>query len=94
MVVVPYTSAGFFGIVMLLSGIILTVVTMSRMRSGKIILPRWGKVLLTIIMIAMLLILVLSMLPPDVIKVTNPFVEEYTHIVFPDASVNTDIPCS
>lgn len=94
MVVVPYTSAGFFGIVMLLSGIILTVVTMTRMRSGKISLPQLGKVLLSITMIAMLLILVLSMLPPDVIKDTNPSVEEHTHIVFPDASVTADIPFS
>ena len=89
MEVVPFTSAGFFGIVMLLSGIILTVVTMVRMRSGKISLPRWGKVLLSIAMIAMLLILVLSMLPPDVIKVTNPFVEEHTHIVVPSVPETT-----
>ena len=91
MEIVPFTSAGLFGIVMLLSGIILTVVTMVRMRSGKISLPRWGKVLLSTAMIAMLLILVLGMLPPDVIEVTNPFVEEYTHIVTPSAPLPTEV---
>ena len=91
MVVVPYTSAGFFGIVMLLSGIILTVVTMTRMRSGKISLPQLGKVLLSITMIAMLVILFLSMLPPHLIEVENPFVETETHIVFPDPSMPTEV---
>ena len=94
MEVVPFSLGGIFYILMLIGGIILTVITMSRMFNGQLSLPGWGKVFLCIGMIAMLLVLVLGMLPPDVIEVTNPFVEEYTHIVFPDASVNTDIPCS
>ena len=88
---VAFSIAGIFGISMLLGGIVLTVITMARMRSGQIILPGWGKVLLCIGMIAMLLVLVLGMLPPDVIEVTNPFVEEYTHIVTPSAPLPTEV---
>ena len=83
--------AGIFGISMLLSGIVLTVITIMRMVSGKIDIPGWSKVLLSIAMIAMLLVLVLGMLPQDVIKVTNPFVEEYTHIVTPSAPLPTEV---
>lgn len=89
MEVMPFSMAGIFGIAMLLSGIVLTVITIKRMISGKIDLPGWGKVLLSIAMIAMLVILVLGMLPPDVIKVTNPFVEEHTHIVVPSVPETT-----
>lgn len=86
-----FSIAGIFGISMLLGGIVLTVITMARMRSGQISLPGWGKVFLCIGMIAMLLVLVLGMLPPDVIEVTNPFVEEYTHIVTPSAPLPTEV---
>ena len=86
-----FSVAGIFGISMLLSGIVLTVITIMRMVSGKIDIPGWSKVLLSIAMIAMLLVLVLGMLPQDVIKVTNPFVEEYTHIVTPSAPLPTEV---
>lgn len=88
---IPFSLGGIFYILMLIGGIILTVITMSRMFNGQLSLPGWGKVLLCIGMIAMLLVLVLGMLPPDVIEVTNPFVEEYTHIVTPSAPLPTEV---
>ena len=88
---VAFSIAGIFGISMLLGGIVLTVITMARMRSGQISLPGWGKVLLCIGMIAMLVILFLAMLPTHLIEVENPFVETHTHIVFPDPSVPTEV---
>lgn len=73
-----------FNIMMLLAGIILTAITMLRMRSGKIDLPGWGKFLLCTAMIAMLVITVLSMLPPSVLHlVEEVFIDEHTHIVTP-----------
>ena len=87
-----FSIAGIFGISMLLGGIVLTVVTMARMRSGQISLPGWGKVLLSIAMIAMLLVLVLGMLPPHIIEVVvDPFVETHTHIVTPSAPLPTEV---
>lgn len=86
-----FSVGGIFGISMLLSGIVLTVITIKRMVSGKIDLPGWIKVLLSVAMIAILLILILGMLPPDVIEVTNPFVEEYSHIVSPSAPLPTEV---
>ena len=88
---VAFSIAGIFGISMLLGGIVLTVITMARMRSGQISLPGWGKVLLCIGMIAMLVILFLAMLPTHLIEVENPFVESQTHIVFPDPSIPTEV---
>ena len=90
MEVYAISVAGIFGISMLLGGIVLTVITINRMVSGKIDLPGWGKVLLSVAMIAMLLILVLGMLPSDVIEVVNPFVEEHIHIVTPSTPESTE----
>ena len=88
---VAFSIAGIFGISMLLGGIVLTVITMARMRSGQISLPGWGKVFLCIGMIAGLVILFLAMLPTHLIEVENPFVESQTHIVFPDPSIPTEV---
>ena len=44
-----------------------------------------------VLSMALALVLVLGMLPPDVIEVTNPFVEEYTHIVTPSAPLPTEV---
>ena len=88
---VAFSIAGIFGISMLLGGIVLTVITMARMRSGQISLPGWGKVFLCIGMIAMLVILFLGILPTHLIEVENPFVESQTHIVFPDPSMPTEV---
>ena len=88
---VAFSIAGIFGISMLLGGIVLTVITMARMRSGQISLPGWGKVFICIGMIAGLVILFLAMLPTHLIEGENPFVETHTHIVFPDPSVPTEV---
>ena len=88
---IPFSLGGIFYILMLIGGIILTVITMSRMFNGQLNLPGWGKVLLCIGMIAGLVILFLSMLPPHLMEVENPFVETQTHIVFPDPSMPTEV---
>lgn len=72
-------------------GIILTVITMQRMHSGKITLPGWAKILLSLAMIAMLAITLVSMLPPSVVHlVEDVFIDEATHIVTPVESVTAD----
>lgn len=91
MEVVPFSLGGIFYILMLIGGIVLTVITMARMRSGQLSLPGWGKVFLCIAMIAGLVILFLAMLPTHLIEVENPFVESQTHIVFPDPSIPTEV---
>ena len=88
---IPFSLGGIFYILMLIGGIILTVITMSRMFNGQLSLPGWGKALLCIGMIAMLVILFLGMLPTHLIEVENPFVESQTHIVFPDPSIPTEV---
>ena len=88
---IPFSLGGIFYILMLIGGIILTVITMSRMFNGQLSLPGWGKVFLCIGMIAMLVILFLGMLPTHLIEVENPFVESQTHIVFPDPSMPTEV---
>ncbi len=72
-----------FRFLLLIAGIILTAITMLRMRSGQITLPRWGKILLSAAMILVLIITLIGMLPPIAVHVTNPFVSEDTHIVTP-----------
>ena len=91
MEVIPFSVGSLFYILMLIGGIILTVITMIRMFNGQLSLPSWGKVLLCIGMIAMLVILVLGMLPTHLIEVENPFVETHTQIVFPDPSMPTEV---
>ena len=59
-----------FYILMLLSGIVLTVITIRRMCQGQIMLPLWAKFLLTIAMITMLVIILLGILPTQVVDVT------------------------
>ena len=68
-------------LLLLIFGIILTIVTIRRMVTGRISLPRWGKVLLSAAMIAWILFLALSMLPP--VEVDNIFVDEHTQIITP-----------
>lgn len=81
---------GIFAIAMLIGGIVLTVITILRMHSGKITLPPWGKFLVCAAMIAMLVIQIAGMLPPEVVKIDNPFVEEHIHIVIPSAPETTE----
>ena len=78
-----FSVGGIFLILMLIFGIVLTVITMLRMRSGKITLPSWGKFLICAAMIAMLVIQIFAMLPPDIIQIDTPFVEEHYHPVTP-----------
>lgn len=81
-----------FSFLLLIVGIILTAITMLRMRSGQISLPGWAKVLLSAAMILMLVITLIGMLPPIEVHVTNPFLSEDTHIVTPaDPSKETTI---
>ena len=61
----------YFYALMLAAGIILTVITMLRMYSGKINIPRWAKILLSLAMIVMLVITLLGMLPTRTITVTT-----------------------
>ena len=74
---------GIFAIGMLIFGIILTVITMLRMRAGKLALSPFAKFLVCAAMIAMLVIQIFAMLPPDIIQIDTPFVEEHYHPVTP-----------
>ena len=85
MEIMAFSIGGIVSILMLIGGIALTVVTILRMRSGRITLPTWGKVLLCGAMIAMVLVQAACLLPPDIVRVDNPFEEEYIHIVTPSA---------
>lgn len=73
-------------LILLIAGISLAVITVLRMRSGKISLPRWACAVLTISMILLLVVTLIGMLPPSIVTVTNPFVTEDTHIVTPGTS--------
>lgn len=74
-----FNTGGGITLLLLLFGLILTVITIRCMVTGRITLPRWGKVLLSIAMITWLLFMLLMMLPP--MKVDNIFVDEYTEII-------------
>ena len=83
MVSIAFSIWGIFAILMLISGITLTVITMMRMRAGKISLAPFTKFLVCIAMIAMLVIQIFAMLPPDIIQIDNPFEVEHFHTVSP-----------
>lgn len=68
-------------LLLLLFGIVLSIITIRRMMTGRISLPRWGNALLILGMIAALLIIVLSMLPP--LELDNVFVNEYNETIIP-----------
>ena len=67
-------------VLMLAAGIVLTVITMVRMRSGKIRIPLWSKILLSFAMIAMLVITLLGMLPTRSVTVNR---DHTTQIITP-----------
>lgn len=74
-----------FSILMLPAGIALTVITIMRIRSGKICLPQWAKVLLVVGMILSQIILVLGMMPPSVYQaVEDTFIHTDTRPVTRD----------
>lgn len=71
-------------ILMLPAGIALTVITILRMRSGRITLPRWAKCLLIIGMILSQLIIAAAMMPPSVYQaVEDTFFNTDTQPVTP-----------
>ena len=80
-----FSVGGIFLILMLIFGIVLTVITMLRMRSGKIAMSSFAKFLVCAAMIAMLVIQIFAMLPPDIIQIDTPFVEEHYHTVTPES---------
>lgn len=85
--VTEFNTGGGIMILLLLFGLILTIITIRRMLTGRISLPKWGKVLLSIAMIGWLLVMVLTMLPPT--EADNIFVDEYTEIITPvDPSID------
>lgn len=66
-------------LLLLIFGILLTIITIRRMISGRISLSKWAKVLLSCLMISYLLFLLLMILPP--MEVDNIFVNEYTEVI-------------
>ena len=76
-----FSIGGIYMTLLLLAGSFLTFITIRRMLSGQISLPAWAKWLLIACMILMLIITLLSMLPPVEVNVDTPFVDEYTHII-------------
>ena len=78
-----FNIRGILALILLVSGIVLTAITIRRMIRGQIALPGWAKWLLSAAMIGMLLITLLGMLPPLEVTLENPFVETHTDIVFP-----------
>lgn len=72
-----------------LFGVILTVITLRRMATGRIRLPRWAKPLLCVAMITALLIILLSLLPPLELTVDTDFHVAYTTPVDPSIPSET-----
>lgn len=77
---------------MLPTGIILTMITILRMRAGKISLPQWAKLLLVIGMILSQIIIAAGMMPPSVYQVVeDTFINTETQPVTPlDPSFDAD----
>lgn len=73
-------------VLLLIFGIVLTTITIRRMITGRISLPKWGKVMLSVAMIGWLLFLILCILPP--VEVDNIFVNEYTDVITPVESID------
>lgn len=89
--VAAFGIATVFHGLLLLSGIVLTFITIRRMTKGQISLPGWAKILLSAAMVLMLLVSIIGMLPPIEVDVDNPFITEETHIITPvDPSIGTE----
>lgn len=89
---IRYNIGGGLTLLLLLIGIVLTFITIRRMITGQISLPRWAKILMTAAMILSLLIILYSMLPPLEIPIDNLFIDEQTHIVTPPDSITNIDP--
>ncbi len=71
-------------ILMLPAGIVLTVITILRIRSGKISLPRWAKILVVVGSLLLQMILIAAMMPTSVYQaVKDTFINQDTHTVTP-----------
>lgn len=79
-----------FMIFLLLSGSILTFITIRRMIRGQISLPNWAKWLLSIAMIAMLVITMLCILPPIEADSDDFCVTETSAMLTPDDSIPSE----
>lgn len=74
----------FLYILMLPAGITLTVITMLRMRAGKIALPQWAKILVALGMILSQIILLSAMLPTGAYQaIADTLVPAYTQSATP-----------
>lgn len=66
------------------AGIVLTIITILRMRTGQIALPKWAKIVLIIGMILSQLIIAVGMMPPSVsYAVKDAFIHTGTHPATP-----------
>jgi len=86
------TVSYLVGIILLLWGLILTFITFRRMHQGKLGFSKWGNVLFSVLMIAMMVINIWGILPPMNIDADNPFVGESTEIVTPIAPDSSKVP--
>ena len=80
------------GLLMLIAGVILTVITIRRMIRGEIRVPGWARALLIVGMVLLQVILLLSILPPLEVDINDPFVNEQTHIVTPADPIDSIEP--
>ena len=78
-----FSIGGICMLLLLISGTVLTFITVRRMITGQISLPGWAKVLLSIGMLLMLLTTLISILPVFKVSLTNPFVTEDFYTVTP-----------
>ena len=78
-----FSIGGICMLLLLISGTVLTFITVRRMITGQISLPGWAKVLLSIGMLLMLLTTLISILPLFKVALTNPFVTEDFYTVTP-----------
>lgn len=83
---------GICMLLLLVSGTVLSVITIRRMISGQLLLPGWAKIMLSVGMIFMLLTTLISILPVFEVAITNPFVTEDFHVVTPSISETTATP--
>lgn len=79
----PFNIGVICMLLLLISGTVLTFITVRRMITGQICLAGWAKVLLTIGMIFILLTTLISILSVFEVGLTNPFVTEDLHTVTP-----------
>lgn len=75
---VAMNVAGLFQIGLLLSGVVLVIVTIRQMYTGKLLLSSGIRLLLTVLMVLMVLIHMLGLLPLPAVHLDDPFVSTDT----------------